>query len=250
LPWKLYDRLAERARTEERLRGVVLGLNWSVAETHEASGICFSPLDAARTLAFPGTLAGRALGELVPWIRSFEPCTAAVGCAAVNAAVNHPGNPWMDRAKAVRAEGPGHLKVFAHFEPHVRGANVVVIGRYPGLEELWQNTKYTCLERRPSPGTLPDAAAEYLLPAADWAFVTASSLANKTLPRLLELSRRAKVVLMGPSLPWLGDWADFGVDYLAGVVVQDRAKLAQVAAEGGGTRIFDEAVEYRIAELT
>jgi uncharacterized protein (DUF4213/DUF364 family) len=80
-------------------------------------------------------------------------------------------------------------------------------------------------------------------------FITASSIANKTLPHLFELSKNAQVVLMGPSLPWLSGWRDFGVNYLAGVAVRDREKLFQIAAEGGGTRIFDEAVEYRLLAL-
>lgn len=180
---------------------------------------------------------------------SFDPCEAAVGCAVINAVVNDGANPCLLRAEPVVSAAPPHLRVFARFGTEIQGANVVVVGQYPGLAELWRGREYTCVERRSSPSTLPDTAAEYVLPRADWVFLTASALANKTLPRLLELSRAAKVVLMGPSLPWLEEWADFGVDYLAGVVVRDAEKLLQIAAEGGGTRIFEEAVEYRLLRL-
>jgi len=54
---------------------------------------------------------------------------------------------------------------------------------------------------------------------------------------------------MGPSLPWLAGWREFGVDYLAGVRVRDAAAARQVVAEGGGTRLFAEAVEYAVLEL-
>jgi uncharacterized protein (DUF4213/DUF364 family) len=141
------------------------------------------------------------------------------------------------------------LRVFAHFTAPTEGATVIVVGQYPGLDDLWSARTYTCLERRAFAGAVPDSAAEYLLPRADWVFVTASAIANKTLPRLLELSRQATVVLMGPSLPWLEEWADFGVDFLAGVVVRDQTRLWQVVAEGGGTRIFADAVEYRLLRL-
>jgi uncharacterized protein (DUF4213/DUF364 family) len=109
---------------------------------------------------------------------------------------------------------------------------------------------YACIERRDLVDSLPDTASEYLLAEADWVFVTASALANKSLPRLLDLSRGARVVLMGPSLPWLGEWADFGVDYLAGVVVHDPQALWQVIAEGGGTRLFEQAAEYRLLRVS
>ncbi|MNY47092.1 hypothetical protein D3C86_1823320 [compost metagenome] len=139
--------------------------------------------------------------------------------------------------------------MFAHFRPRLAGQRVVVIGHYPGLERLWHDFPYQCLERNPQDGDLPDSAAEFLLPQADWVFVTASSLANKTLPRLLELSRQARVVLMGPSLPWLEGWRQFGVDYLAGVQVLDASAARQVVAEGGGTRLFAGPVEYALLAL-
>ena len=244
----LYDLLVERVRGTQPLRRMLLGLNWSVAEVR-ASGICFSPVDPPRTLAFPGTLAGRPVADLAPWVRSFDPCEATVGCAVINAVVNDQGNPCLARSEPVSGAVPSHLRVFAHFASRVDGAAIVVVGRYPGLDALWQGRPYTCIERRTTPGTLPDAAAEYVLPRADWVFLTGSAIANKTLPRLLELSRRATVVLLGPSVPWMLEWADFGVDYLAGVAVRDTERLMQIAAEGGGTRIFEDAVDYRVLSL-
>lgn len=227
---------------------MLLGLNWSVAEV-QTSGLCYSPVDPPRTLSFPGTLTGTPVEDLLPWIRSFDPCEAAVGCAVLNAVLNDDANQCVRRAESVAGTAPPHLRVFERFSAQVRDANVVVVGQYPGLDALWRDRRYTCIERRRSLGVLPDTAAEYLLPRADWVFLTASALPNKTLPRLLELSRRASVVLMGPSLPWWEDWVDFGVDYLAGVFVRDQEKLWQVAAEGGGTRIFEGAVEYRVLGL-
>lgn len=249
MPADLYDLLIERASSSAPVRRLLLGLNWSVAEV-EACGLCFSPTEASRTLAWPGTVAGRAAAEVVPWIRSPEPAEAAAGVAVINAALNHIENGCLGRARPLSGSGgPPHLRVFAHFKADVRGANVVVVGRYPGLDALWDPRDYVCLERRSLPGTLPESAAEQVLPRADWVFLTASSLANHTLPRLLRLSRGARVVLMGPSVPWMAEWSDFGVHFLAGVAVRDAGALLQIAAEGGGTRIFDHAVEYRLIQL-
>ena len=57
-------------------------------------------------------------------------------------------------------------------------------------------------------------------------------------------------VLMGPSLPWLAEWRQFGVDYLAGVKVLDADKASQIVREGGGVRLFGEGVGYAIADLS
>ena len=246
-PWRIYDLLIERACSEELVRHVLLGLNWTLVEAR-ATGLCFSPV-APRTLEWPGTLRGRSSSELAGWLRSSDEVAASVGLAVVNAMLNGPANELVNRAVPLVNAAPPHLAVFRHFTKLVEGANVVVIGRYPGLELLWSQEDYLCLERRPLPGTVPESAAADVLPGADWVFVTASSLANHSLPELLELSHRARVVLMGPSLPWLAEWADFGVDYVAGVGVYDPARLLQIAAEGGGTRIFESAVGYRLLEI-
>ena len=57
------------------------------------------------------------------------------------------------------------------------------------------------LEREPKQGDYPDSACEYILPECDLVVITGSASINKTLPRLLELSRGAEVVLTGPSVP-------------------------------------------------
>lgn len=244
-----YPLLVERACSNAQIDRVFIGLNWTVAEVNHknfsGSGLCFSPVDVPRILAWPGTLTERSANELVGWVESWDPCQAAVGGAVANAIINSQSSA-ITRSEMLMSPTttPAHLAVFDYFAPLVRGANVVVIGSYPGLESLKHFGDYRCLEKRPRSGDLPDSAAEFLLPQADWVFITASAIANKTLPRLLSLSRQAKVVLMGPSLPWLEEWADFGVDYLAGVTVRDSIHLAQIVAEGGGTRIFSSAVQY------
>jgi uncharacterized protein len=81
-------------------------------------------------------------------------------------------------------------------------------------------------------------------------FLTATSIVNKTFPRLVELSQNAKLVLMGPTLPWLPELADMGINYLAGVAVTQPEALRQTIAEGGGTRIFDTGVQYHVLKLS
>lgn len=246
---ELYDRLLsdlDKAPVER----VLLGLNWTLAEVQGALGFAFSPRQVPRTLSWAGTLRGQSSDQLRPWLLSWDAAESAVGLAVLNASINRPANPYQQKATPLKQPGiPGHLQVFAHFRPQLEGKKVVVIGHYPKLDQLWSDLPYHCLERHQQGEDLPDAAAEYLLPEADWVFITASSLANKTLPRLLALSRQATVVLMGPSLPWFTGWQDFGVNYLAGVRVLDAPAVSNVVAEGGGTRLFAGPVEYALLGL-
>lgn len=245
--WEIYDLLIDKVRPGMAVKQVTLGLSWSLAELQStdipALGLCFSPLIASRTLNWPGTLRDRDSHELAQWLKSWEPAQASVGLCIANAAINA-NAAALHEAVPLENNAPGHLKVFAHFKSRLQGKKIVVIGRYPGLDQLWSGLEYECIERNPQTGDLPDTAAHYLLPDADWVFITASSIANKTLPHLLKLARQAKVVLMGPSLPWMHEWTLFGVDYLAGVRIHNPDFLRQVVAEGGGTRLFEGGVHY------
>ena len=238
-PSEVYDLLRDHAGgSDETARELVLGLTWTLCRGEGGMGLAMSPAVETgietRRLSWSGTLAGRPLAELAGWIESWQPFEAAVGMAALNAALN----PASKLAQAAVPLAAGNLAVFDHFLPHLAGRKVAVVGRYPGMERYGEELELTVIERRPGGGDLPDPAAEYLLPDMDWVFLTASSLTNKTFPRLAELARGANLVLMGPTTPWLAELAQFGVDFLAGVAVEDAAAARATVAEGGGTRLF------------
>ena len=245
---QLYDWLVASGQSDLAVDSVLLGLSWSSAQVGGNLGFAFSPRQVPRTLPWAGSLTGRPAGALVQWLHSWDPAEQVVALAVLNALVNE-GSDFMASATPLSGSAPGHLRVFEHFMPQLAGQQVVIIGRYPGIERQWPDFDYQCIERMPQDGDLPDVACEFVLPRADWVFITASSIANKSLPRLLELAERAKVVLMGPSLPWLAGWKDFGVDYLAGVQVCDAAAARLVVAEGGGTRLFAGPVQYALKAL-
>ena len=249
-PYELYDALIDYAAGPEAVRSVIIGLVWTCCEA-DGTGLAMSPGIATRTLPWAGTLRGKPLSELAGWVREFDAYRATVGMAAVNAGINRLGLLPDGITLAPRTGTGNNLAVFEHFLPQIRGKRVVVIGRYPGLDEFAAANalNLTVLERQPGASDLPDSACEFLLPEAEWVFITATSIPNKTFPRLAELSRDAVTVLMGPTTPWLPELYHFGIDYLAGVEIADAETLRHTLAEGGGVRIFDTAVRYRVAAI-
>ena len=250
-PQEFYDLLLDYAQAPAPIEEVIIGLVWTFCRA-EDTGLCMSPGSYTRTLPWAGAVKGMRLAQVANWVREFDPYRAAIGMAAVNAALSSLGA----RPDGCRLEpdpnAASNLAVFQHFLPQLHDQNVVVIGRYPGLHEFASShgLRLSILERDLGPGDLPDTAAEFLLPEADWVFLTSSSIANKTFPRLAELARPATTVLMGPTTPWLPDLCHFGIDYLAGIDVLSPDLLRTVIAEGGGVRIFDAAVRYRVVSLT
>lgn len=241
-PQRVYELLLDHALSNNIIETVNIGLVWTLCKAGHC-GLAMSPQLATRTLSWSGTLVGKPLRELSVWINEWDAYQATVGMAAINAAINTQPLPAGINLTA------GNLAVFEHFLPQLQGRKVVVIGRYPHIERYAEHIDLTIIERQPVANDYPDSACEFLLPQADWVFLTATSLINKTFPRLAELAQHATTVLMGPTTPWLPELTEFGIDYLAGVEIIDAEKLQQTVAEGGGVRIFETGVRYRVVSL-
>jgi uncharacterized protein len=245
-PKRIYELLLDYAGSDTRVTAVNIGLVWTVCKADHI-GLAMNPAVYTRTLPWSGTLVGKTLGELASWISDWEPYKATVGMAAINSSLNAQDLPAG--ITLLTPPDSGNLAVFEHFLPQLKDKKVVVIGRYPGIERYAEQVNLSIVERQPIENDYPDPACEFLLPDADWVFLTASSIPNKTFPRLAELAQHAKTVLMGPTVPWLPELHEFGIDYLAGIEVVDPVKLYETACEGGGVRIFENGVRYRIVDL-
>lgn len=242
----LLDKVSGQNGTAEK---IIIGLTWTLARYQGETGLAMSPGYLTRTLPWSGELCKKPLVEVSQWIRSWNGFESSVAMSCINAALNAESE-ILRNATSLEGEGPGNLRVFEHFLPLIENSNVVVIGRYPGLNLIENHCKLIVLERQPGESDLPDPACEFIIPEADWVFLSATSIMNKTFPRLADLAKNANLVLMGPSLPWIEELSDFGVDYIAGIRTLDELQLESIVMEGGGTRIFDHAVEYCIYDFT
>jgi uncharacterized protein (DUF4213/DUF364 family) len=246
-PKRIYELLLDYCSTDAVADRLLIGLVWTLCQSGNTIGLSMSPQFATRTLSWSGDLAGKSLIDLAAWILEWDPYQASVAMSAINTYLNTQAMP--DSIALDSTAENANLAVFEYFLPQLSGKNVVVVGRYPGIERYQDQIALKILEKQPGIGDYPDAACEFLIPNADWVFLTASSIPNKTFPRLAELANHAKTVLMGPTTPWLPQLHEFGIDYLAGVEITDSEALYRTVAEGGGKRIFNTGVRYRIAEL-
>lgn len=249
-PKHVYELLLDHCSSEAVVDNLMIGLVWTICKTQDQAGLglAMSPGHATRTLSWSGSLTGKPITDLAAWILDWNPYQAAVAMAAINSCIN--SRPLPESVILQPEADHANLAVFDHFLPQLHHKKVVVIGHYPGIERYQDLMQLSILEKQPAADDLPDSACEFLLPTADWVFLTASSLPNKTFPRLAELAWNAKTVLMGPTVPWLPQLHEFGIDYLAGVEITDPQALYHTAAQGGGVKIFSQGLRYRIAELT
>ena len=257
-PWDIYNFLIDQVNVQEvnvqhKVRDVLIGVTWTLCCTSNDDnhhyGLAMSPAGQTRTLPWSGSLAGTEVKKIAQWLKSWDPYESTVAMAAINSVVNA-NSALLESAAAITPNGRGNLALFDYFLPRLQDKKIVVIGHYPGLQDYTEFLNLTILERNPAANDLPDQACEYLLPEAGWVFITGSSLTNKTFPRLAELSRNAVTVLMGPTVPWLEEFVEYGIDFLAGVRTNDPRQLTRTVGEGGGTRIFETAVQYCVADLS
>ncbi len=152
-----------------------------------------------------------------------DPLDSALGLAVVNAVLGEGARPSPDPVEAMGVRREEVVGVVGYIGPLIRA-----------LEGRAQEV--LVFERDPSrPGVLPDWAVEAELPRCDVVFITGTAFANKTVGRLLELSR-GRAAVIGPSTPLWEGLLNWGIEYLFGARARDPGAVLRTVAEGGGTR--------------
>lgn len=213
--FELYDALINGITTDSPVIGTLSGQCWTAVETADRFGMAMTtPVDTApRMLGKDYT--GLSLKELAQASKSWNLTEAGFGMAAINTFYNTPR----------RLEQLGAYEPFENYCTDgldLQGKHIGVIGHLNMPQSIReQAASVRILERNPREGDYPDSACDWLLPQCDVVIMTASTLVNKTLPHLLELSRNAYTILAGPSCPLCPELLELGIDRIAGLVITD-----------------------------
>ena len=216
---KLVDALLESVSgAEEKAARVLIGLHWiAVQSRHTGMAHIFRGREGFE-LSDAGAIEEKDILEMAAGLKSWEPLEAGLGLAALSSLIEPQGE---------------NVNVFDYIMSAAPGKTVTCIGRFPFYERLAQSAaRAYLLEMNPQAGELPPFAAEEVIPESDLVIITGTSLINKTLERLLELSRNSIAIVLGPSTPMNDVLFDFGASVIAGVRVVDREKLFRSVAQG------------------
>lgn len=236
-----------------RVRKVCLGLGYScVSLDGGQAGVCHSLLSemapgCCQIIHQAGTIAGLPALEFLKLIDSWDLGERVIGIATVNALSQivfeaHPDRYRWDDKNLIDLLDIG------------RDDTVVLVGYIKPFVPVFRSKakQLYILERgiQREKGILPDTACEEIVPKADVAVITGSSLVNGTIDRLLELSENARTLaLVGPTVSCVPDpLFKRGVDFIGGIRILDAEKAIQVVCEGGGTPQLKQAgrfVTYR-----
>jgi uncharacterized protein len=233
--WRIYDDLISQVPENSIIRSCGAGLSWFFVAS-DGTGLAMTPREVNGGIPYAGQLAGRSTREVAGWIKSWNLYEAALGLAAINSVLNVPHT--VEENCNISIEASRNQDVFTYLHEELRGKKVAVVGHFHCLEKFAEICQLSILERNPVAGDLPDPACEYILEEQEVVIMTATTLINKTLPRLLELSRHARVILAGPSTPLTPLLASYGIDLLGGLVVLEEEKTHEIIQQGGCHSIF------------
>lgn len=217
-----YEILREGLPGNLSVRSIVRGVSWTAAVLSDGStGVAMHTPGETVPRMFD-SLIGLPLKEAGRAMLSWNMEEASEAFAAVNAFYNRPDCSYVDPDS----------KTLDGFD--LRGRTVGMVGKMIGhsnmtAEDFACAKQFYVMDREEKPGALPDSASEYYLPLCDLVIITGSAAINKTMPRLLELSRNAQVILAGPSVSCCPALLQLGIDRMHGrAITQPEAMLRAI----------------------
>lgn len=222
--YEIYDLLIKEIPSALTVTRIIIGEKWTAVENSEGNlGMAMTTelSTIPESVDFRETLS---LCKLAECVKSWNFLEASVGMAAINSYYNS-----VERMERLQSR-QGNSK-FCTFDLELKDKKVAMVGHLRHSGETFEGVRSLfILERDPKEGDYPDSACEYILPESDIVLITGSAFINKTMPRLLELSKRAITVLAGPSVPMAPQLLESGIERLAGFIPTNRMLIDQIEA--------------------
>ncbi|MGN0078580.1 MAG: Rossmann-like domain-containing protein [Coriobacteriales bacterium] len=257
--WALYDEMIAGVPEDVFVTDYALGVAWSYVEAECGMGVAYTARQGGKRTVRED-MRGWPLRKLAELSKSWCFEEATLGVAALNAWYS---NPQRLAANGIETEfeqrteaepgGPRlgkKLDAFQLYRPQIEAAGnakVVVVGHFPHVTDIAEYAQLTVLERAcRDEWDTPDPACEYLMPEADYAFITGVTIINKTAPRLLQLCRDAHTVMCGPSVVMAPALFARDVECMAGSVVCD-PEATKFACHNGVGQLFGRSLQMVMA---
>jgi len=183
-----------------------------------------------------GNLTRKRALELAEYAKSESLLEASIGMATINSLID------IDESRCIEKNA------FEIILEKGQGRNVAIVGHFPWIPKLKGKTKNLwVLEQRRREGDLRAEEADRILPQCEVIGITGTSFINHTLEGLLNLCKKAFIVLIGPTSPISPILFDYGIDAICGSKIIDPDKLIRSISEGA---TFKEVTGVRLLTLS
>jgi hypothetical protein len=182
-----------------------------------------------------GNLTEKRALELAEYARSDNLLEASIGMATINSLVD------IEESKCIEKNA------FEIILEKGQEKNVAIVGHFPWIPKLREKVRNLwVLEQRLREGDLPAKEAIWILPQCDVVGITGTSFINHTIEGLLNLCKKAYVVLVGPTSPLSSILFDYGIEAICGTKVIDAEKVVRSIGEGA---TFKEVTGFKLLTL-
>lgn len=223
----IYEAIIDSVCAGEKIALTDIGDSWSLVETDRDNvGIAMTTAGKSAPKMLDKDFIGMDVSEAARAVMSWNFEEASLGLAAANANLN-----TFRRMEEFKCKEP--FENYCTNGLDLTGKKLGIVGHLKMPAEVLNSVaEYKILELNPQPGDYPAPACEWILPTCDIVIITGSSIINKTLPRLVELSSNAYTILAGPTVPLCPNLLDLGIDRLAGLVITDPEGMKKRQSSG------------------
>ncbi|MBC7194268.1 MAG: DUF364 domain-containing protein [Caldisericia bacterium] len=231
----IYEDLISSVRDqfESEVKDLVIGVRWIGVKTNKVGiSITFDNNKHMTGIEEAGEFVGKKSEELLEYIKTFDTLKIGIGLATLNSLIETPKNYEI-------------INIFDYLVEKGRDKRIVFIGHFEDVQKLKGVAKeLIILERKPKDEDFLDTFQEYLIPKGDIIAITGSTFANKSIKRILELSKGKYTIVFGPSTPLSTVLFDYGVDIIGGILIKDGNKVFNIISQGGSIKNFKNYVEF------
>lgn len=187
------------------------------------------------------------LKDVAALIKSWNFMEASIGAAALNAYYNNKNTIDSFVNTQTNIEIADISNPFIALEKNIQGKKIATIGHFWSKHVFKLNDcDFHIIEQSPKDGDFPESSSEYILPEMDYVFITGFTLINKTLPRLLELSKKANVIIIGPCSCLSDVLFKHGVSQIAGCILYDFDNLQKWSLTKKHKVLHDCGIDIRV----
>ena len=227
---KILDDLISTLNFSTSVRDICQGVFHTGVLTRNCGLAATLPRDALRQkptmIEEPGFLLDKDPRELAQLAYSQSILEAAIGMATINSLleIDEDSCIELNAAELIKEKG--------------RDKRIAIVGHFPFIPKVREIAREVwVIEKNPKEGDLDETEAEALIPEADVAAMTGTSLTNHTLDHLLRLcSPGAYVILLGDTAPLSPVLFDYGVDAISGTKVVNPELALRCVSQGANFR--------------
>ncbi len=231
----IYEDLIESVKGsfEEKVKDLRVGLRWTGVITKRLGiSLTYDNFKHVTGLEDAGTFIGKIAKELLDYLKTFDTLKIGIGLATLNSLLNLPENYEI-------------INIFDYLLEKGKDKKLVFIGHFEDINKLENVAKeIVIIERKPKEEDYLDTFQEYLIPKGDIVAITGSTFVNKSIKRILELSKGKYTIVFGPSTPLSTVLFDYGVDMIGGILIKEESKVFNIISQGGSIKNFNKYINF------